>query len=64
MSSDVVQGVEKSWAETPPMNPPLRHAIGKVVERLSAKPGLTSWPTRFRTGFSRCLVNLGNPTAK
>jgi len=33
MSSDVVQGVEKSWAETPPMNPPLRHAIGKVVER-------------------------------
>ena len=33
MSSDVVQGVERRWAETPPMNPPLRYAIGEVVER-------------------------------
>jgi hypothetical protein len=33
MSSDVVQGVNRSWAETPPTNPPLRHAIGEVVER-------------------------------
>ena len=33
MSSDVVQGVNRSWAETPPVNPPLRHAIGEVVER-------------------------------
>src|SRR5258708_7650220 len=33
MSSDVVQGVERSWAETSPMNPRLRHAIGEVVER-------------------------------
>src|SRR5437763_9798371 len=33
MSSDVMQGNERSWAETPPMNPPLRHAIGELVER-------------------------------
>src|SRR5437868_8064478 len=33
MSSDVVQGVNRGWAETPPVNPPLRHAIGEVVER-------------------------------
>jgi len=33
MSSDVVQGVNRSWAETPPVNPALRHAIGEVVER-------------------------------
>jgi len=32
MSSDIVQGVEKSWTETPPANPTLRHAIGEVVE--------------------------------
>ena len=33
MSSDVMQANQRSWAETPPMNPPLRHAIGEVVER-------------------------------
>ncbi len=33
MSSDVMQANQRSWAETPPMNPPLRHAIGEVVEQ-------------------------------
>src|SRR5436305_7429880 len=32
MSSDMIQGEQRSWAETPPMNPPLRHAISEVVE--------------------------------
>jgi nitrite reductase/ring-hydroxylating ferredoxin subunit/uncharacterized membrane protein len=32
MSSDVAQGLEKSWTETPPANPPIRHAIAEVVE--------------------------------
>src|SRR5229473_6980236 len=34
MSSDVtaVTTQQKSWAETPPLNPPLRHLIGEVVE--------------------------------
>src|SRR5712691_1741017 len=33
MSSEVMQGEQRSWAETPPMTPPLRHAIGELVER-------------------------------
>jgi nitrite reductase/ring-hydroxylating ferredoxin subunit/uncharacterized membrane protein len=34
MSSDVtaVTTQQKSWTETPPLNPPLRHLIGEVVE--------------------------------
>lgn len=34
MSSDVtaVTTQQKSWTETPPLNPPLRHVIGEVVE--------------------------------
>jgi len=34
MSSDVTAPItqQKSWAETPPLNPPLRHLIGEVVE--------------------------------
>lgn len=32
MTAEVTQGEQKSWAETPPMNPPLRYAIARVVE--------------------------------
>jgi len=32
MTTEVTQGEQKSWAETPPMNPPLRYAIARVVE--------------------------------
>ncbi len=32
MTTQVTQGEQKSWAETPPMNPPLRYAIARVVE--------------------------------
>ncbi len=32
MTSEVVTGENKSWTETPPPSPPLRHAIGEVVE--------------------------------
>jgi len=32
MTSEVTQAGQKSWAETPPANPPLRHAIGEFVE--------------------------------
>ena len=60
MSSNIVQGVEKSWAETPPANPPLRHAIGEVVESQTwldwiANP-LQKWLLTF-------LASRGNLTA-
>jgi nitrite reductase/ring-hydroxylating ferredoxin subunit/uncharacterized membrane protein len=32
MTAEVMPGEQKSWAETPPMNPPLRYAIARVVE--------------------------------
>ena len=32
MTAEVIHGEQKSWAETPPMNPPLRYAIARVVE--------------------------------
>lgn len=32
MASEVTTGEQKSWADTPPANPPLRHAIGEFVE--------------------------------
>ena len=32
MSTEVTTAQQKSWAETPPLNPPLRHLIGEVVE--------------------------------
>ena len=33
MTSEVVTGEHKSWAETPPRNPPLRHLVSEFVER-------------------------------
>ena len=33
MTTEVMQGEQKSWAETPPMHPLLRHAIGDLVEQ-------------------------------
>ncbi len=33
MTLEVVTGEQKSWAETPPRNPPLRHLVGEFVER-------------------------------
>src|SRR5947209_5578526 len=31
MTSEVISG-QKSWADTPPLNPPVRHVIGEFVE--------------------------------
>ena len=32
MTTELEQGKQKSWTETPPMNPPIRYAIARVVE--------------------------------
>ena len=32
MTAQVTLGEQNSWAETPPMNPPIRYAIARVVE--------------------------------
>ena len=55
MSSEIAPGVEKSWAETPPANPPLRHAIGEVVES-------QTWLDRLANPLQQWLLTLfGQP---
>jgi nitrite reductase/ring-hydroxylating ferredoxin subunit/uncharacterized membrane protein len=61
MTSEVIQGEQKSWAETPPMNPPLRHLIGEVVES-------QTWLDKLAAPFQSWLLNLfgqpGQPSRK
>ena len=61
MTAEVVQGEQKSWAETPPMNPPLRYAIAKVVES-------QSWLDKLAAPFQGWLLKLfgqpGQPNRK
>jgi nitrite reductase/ring-hydroxylating ferredoxin subunit/uncharacterized membrane protein len=51
MSSEVTSQSQKSWAETPPLSPPLRHAVGEFVENQTwldklAGP-IQSWLLKF-----------------
>src|SRR5260370_3184748 len=61
MTAEVVQGEQKSWAETPPMNPPLRYAIAKVGES-------QSWLDKLEAPFQGWLLKLfgqpGQPNRK
>jgi nitrite reductase/ring-hydroxylating ferredoxin subunit/uncharacterized membrane protein len=61
MTSEVIRGEQKSWAETPPMYPPLRRAIGEVVES-------QTWLDKLATPFQSWLLKLfgqpGQPNRK
>ena len=61
MTSEVMPADQKSWAETPPMNPPLRYAIGNIVER-------QTWLDRLAAPFQSWLLKLfgqpGQPNRK
>ncbi len=51
MSTEVTSQSQKSWAETPPLSPPLRHAVGEFVENQTwldklAGP-IQSWLLKF-----------------
>ena len=55
MTSEVMQGEQKSWTETPPMNPPLRYAIARVVEN-------QTWLDTLGTPLQNWLLQLyGQP---
>lgn len=55
MTSKTVQSQQKSWAETPPINPPLRHAIGEFVEN-------QTWLDQLSNPFQSWLLKLfGQP---
>src|SRR5258708_1659958 len=61
MTAEVVQGEQKSWTETPPPSPPLRHAIGQVVEN-------QRWLDKLATPVQNWLLKLfgqpGQPNRK
>ncbi len=61
MSSEVVSGETKSWADTPPANPPLRHAVSEFVEN-------QSWLDRLADPLQNWLLQLfgqpGEPNRK
>jgi len=56
-----MEGEQKSWAETPPMNPPLRHIIGEVVET-------QTWLDKLAAPIQNWLLQLfgqpGQPSRK
>jgi nitrite reductase/ring-hydroxylating ferredoxin subunit/uncharacterized membrane protein len=61
MTAEVMPGEKKSWAETPPMNPPLRYAIARVVES-------QTWLDHLGTPLQNWLLKLfgqpGQPNRK
>jgi nitrite reductase/ring-hydroxylating ferredoxin subunit/uncharacterized membrane protein len=55
MTTEVTQGEQKSWTETPPMNPPLRYVIARVVES-------QTWLDTLATPIQNWLLQLfGQP---
>ncbi len=61
MTTKDVQNQQKSWAETPPINPPLRHIIGEYVEN-------QTWLDTLSNPFQSWLLKLfgqpGEPNRK
>jgi nitrite reductase/ring-hydroxylating ferredoxin subunit/uncharacterized membrane protein len=61
MSYDVVTSETRSWAETPPANPPIRHVIGELVES-------QSWLDKLANPVQRWLLQFfgqpGEPNRK
>lgn len=54
-STDVTQKEQRSWTETPPTNPPLRHFIGEVVE-------LQTWLDKLASPIQNWLLTFfGQP---
>lgn len=61
MTAEIVQEEQKSWIETPPPSPPLRHAIDQVVES-------QRWLDKLATPLQNWLLKLfgqpGQPNRK
>jgi nitrite reductase/ring-hydroxylating ferredoxin subunit/uncharacterized membrane protein len=61
MTSEVMQSGRKSWAETPPETPPLRHVISDFAER-------QSWLDSLAGPFQNWVLNIfgqpGSPNRK
>ena len=55
MTTEALQEQQRSWAQTPPANPPLRHLIAQVAEQ-------QTWLDRLAQPFQRWVLQLfGQP---
>jgi nitrite reductase/ring-hydroxylating ferredoxin subunit/uncharacterized membrane protein len=61
MTMEVMQGEQKSWTETPPMNPPLRYAIARVVE---SQTWLDTLGTPLQNWLLRLFGQPGQPNRR
>jgi nitrite reductase/ring-hydroxylating ferredoxin subunit/uncharacterized membrane protein len=61
MSTNVVPDQQKSWSETPPINPPLRHAISAFVEN---QTWLDKLSTPFQSWVTKLFGQPGEPNRK
>ncbi len=61
MSREVISTQQKSWTETPPLNPPIRHLIGQIVES-------QTWLDKLATPIQNWLLKFfgqpGQPNRK
>ena len=73
MSTNVPTTSQKSWTETPPLNPPIRHLIGEVVENQTwldkLAPDIPHPILAFKgeqgtgkTTAARCVVQVIDPS--
>src|SRR2546423_14418454 len=57
MTTNVQSAEQKSWAETPPNSPPLRHAIGEIVEN-------QTWLDKLANPIQQWVLRLFRPTGQ
>lgn len=61
MTSDVIQTAQKSWTETPPSSPPLRHIVAEVVE---TQTWLDKLAEPLQAWLSKLFGQPGQPNRK
>lgn len=61
MSSEATQEQQKSWTQTPPANPPLRHALARIAE---GQTWLDSLGKPFQTWVLQLFGQPGEPQRK
>lgn len=61
MSTNAIQKRQRSWAQTPPATPPLRHAIAEIVER---QTWLDKLAQPFQGWLTRLFGQPGEPQRK
>lgn len=61
MTTELIHGEQKSWSETPPLNPPLRSAIARIVE---SQAWLDTLGTPLQNGLLQLFGQPGQPNRR